>query len=122
MSRIAYVNGAYRPLAEAAVHIEDRGFQFADGVYEVIYRHAGRLIDTELHMARLDRSLRELQLRPPVGRAALLSILSEVARRNRLATGLIYIQITRGCAAQVAYNGAGHAPIPYRHSRNFLTD
>jgi D-alanine transaminase len=101
MSRIAYVNGAYRPLAEAAVHIEDRGFQFADGVYEVIYQHAGRLIDAELHMARLDRSLRELQLRPPASRAALLAILSEVARRNRLATGLIYIQITRGSAPRL---------------------
>jgi len=101
MSRIAYVNGAYRPLAEAAVHIEDRGFQFADGVYEVIYRHHGQLIDADLHLARLDRSLRELQLRAPVSRAALLAIVNELGRRNRLATGLIYIQITRGTAPRL---------------------
>jgi len=98
MSRIAYVNGTYRPLADAAVHIEDRGFQFADGVYEVIYRHQGRMVDMELHLARLDRSLRELSIRPPVTRAALLAILAEVARRNRMASGLLYIQITRGSA------------------------
>jgi D-alanine transaminase len=98
MSRIAYVNGTYRPLAEAAVHVEDRGFQFADGVYEVIYRHDGRLTDMELHLARLERSLRELSIRPPVTRAALLAILAEVARRNRMQSGLLYIQITRGSA------------------------
>jgi len=98
MSRIAYVNGTYRPLADAAVHIEDRGFQFADGVYEVVYRHQGRMVDMELHLARLDRSLRELSIRPPVTRAALLAILAEVARRNRMASGLLYIQITRGSA------------------------
>jgi D-alanine transaminase len=98
MSRIAYVNGTYRPLADAAVHIEDRGFQFADGVYEVVYRHQGRMVDMELHLARLDRSLRELSIRPPVTRAALAAILAEVARRNRMASGLLYIQITRGSA------------------------
>ena len=98
MSRIAYVNGAYRPLPHAAVHVEDRGYQFADGVYEVVYRHNGRLVDTDLHLARLARSLRELAIRPPVSNAALLAILAEVARQNRLATGLLYIQITRGTA------------------------
>jgi D-alanine transaminase len=98
MSRIAYVNGTYRPLTDAAVHIEDRGFQFADGVYEVIYRHNGRLTDMEMHLARLERSLRELSIRPPVTRAALLAILGEVARRNRMECGLLYIQITRGSA------------------------
>jgi D-alanine transaminase len=101
MSRIAYVNGAYRSLADAAVHIEDRGFQFADGVYEVIYRHAGRLIDMDLHLARLERSLRELSLKAPVTRHALMAILAEVARRNRLQSGLLYIQITRGSAPRL---------------------
>jgi D-alanine transaminase len=101
MSRIAYVNGTYRPLSDAAVHVEDRGYQFADGVYEVIYRHDSRLIDMDLHLARLDRSLRELAIRPPVTHAALLAILHEVARRNRLASGLLYIQVTRGVAPRL---------------------
>jgi D-alanine transaminase len=101
MSRIAYVNGVYRPLAEAAVHIEDRGFQFADGVYEVIYRHAGRLVDIDLHLARLQRSLRELSLALPVSPAALNAILAELARRNRLDSGLFYIQVTRGSAPRL---------------------
>jgi D-alanine transaminase len=101
MSRIAYVNGAYRPLADAAVHIEDRGFQFADGVYEVIYRHAGRLVDMDLHLARLQRSLRELSLALPATPAALNAILTEVARRNRLESGLFYIQVSRGCAPRL---------------------
>jgi D-alanine transaminase len=98
MSRIAYVNGRYLPLSRAQVHVEDRGFQFADGVYEVLYRHAGRLIDRDLHMDRLERSLRELRLTPPMGRAALLRVADEVARRNRLDSGLIYMQVTRGTA------------------------
>jgi D-alanine transaminase len=98
MSRIAYVNGAYRRLADATIHVEDRGFQFADGVYEVIYRHRGRLIDAALHLARLQRSLGELSLAPPVGSGALLAILNEVSRRNRLESGLLYVQITRGSA------------------------
>lgn len=98
MSRIAYVNGSYRPLSQASVHIEDRGFQFADGVYEVLYCHRGRLVDTDLHLARLRRSLGELRIAAPVGNAALLAIVREVARRNRLRDGLIYIQVSRGTA------------------------
>jgi D-alanine transaminase len=98
MSRIAYVNGAYVPHSQASVHIEDRGYQFADGVYEVVYRHEGRLIDPDLHLDRLDRSLAALRIPAPVGRLALLAILDEMGRRNRLASGLIYIQITRGTA------------------------
>jgi D-alanine transaminase len=101
MSRIAYVNGRYVPLDHASVHVEDRGFQFADGVYEVLYRHDGRLVDCDLHMDRLDRSLRELRLTPPMGRAALLAVVQEVARRNRLARGLIYMQVTRGSAPRL---------------------
>jgi D-alanine transaminase len=101
MSRIAYVNGRYVTLSQAAVHVEDRGFQFADGVYEVLYRHEGRLIDRDLHMDRLERSLRELRLAAPMGRAALLAVVEEVARRNRLASGLIYMQVTRGSAPRL---------------------
>ena len=98
MSRVAYVNGRYVPHAKAVVHIEDRGYQFADGVYEVAYLHDGRLIDRDLHLDRLDRSLRELQIRWPIGRAALEAVLAEVVARSRLRSGLLYIQVTRGVA------------------------
>jgi D-alanine transaminase len=98
MTRIAYVNGFYVPHSKASVHIEDRGYQFADGVYEVVYQDEGRLIDAGLHLARLERSLRELKIPAPVGGAALLTILDEVSRRNRLASGLLYVQVTRGVA------------------------
>ncbi len=111
MPRIAYVNGRYVPLDRASVNVEDRGFQFADGVYEVLYRHAGRLVDCDLHMTRLDRSLRELRLTPPMGRAALLAVVEEVARRNRLNTGLIYMQVTRGSAPRLhAFPAPGTRP------------
>jgi D-alanine transaminase len=98
MSRIAYVNGRYLPHAQASVHVEDRGFQFADGVYEVVYLNEGRLIDTALHLDRLDRSLRALELTPPLGRSALLAVLGELVRRSRRRCGLLYIQVTRGTA------------------------
>jgi D-alanine transaminase len=109
MSRIAYVNGAYLPHASAAVHVEDRGFQFADGVYEVVFLQGGRPIDAALHLDRLDRSLRALRIAPPSGRAALLAVVREVARRNRISTGLIYIQVTRGTAPR---NHAFPSPAP----------
>jgi len=98
MSRIAYVNGRYLPQREAAVNIEDRGYQFADGVYEVVHLYEGRLIDEDRHLGRLERSLRELRLRQPMSRAALRHVLLELARRNRLHDGLLYMQITRGVA------------------------
>jgi D-alanine transaminase len=98
MPRIAYVDGAYLPLAHAAVHIEDRGFQFADGVYEVIAVRGGRLIDEPLHLARLARSLGELRIAPPLGEAALKIVLRETIRRNGVARGSVYVQVTRGTA------------------------
>jgi D-alanine transaminase len=98
MSRIAYVNGAYVAHRRACVHVEDRGFQFADGVYEVLYVQNGRFIDAGLHLDRLDRSLRELRIEAPVGRAALLAVLGEIVRRSRRRNGLLYIQVTRGAA------------------------
>ena len=98
MSRIAYVNGRYRPHAEAAVHIEDRGYQFADGVYEVCEVRGGRLVDEARHMARLKRSLSELRIGWPVRPAALAVVLREVVRQNRVADGLVYLQVTRGVA------------------------
>ena len=98
MSRVAYVNGSYRPLSEAAVHIEDRGYQFGDGVYEVVLVRHGRLHDLDGHLARLDRSLKEIFITPPVGERALRLIMARLVRLNRLVNGIIYLQITRGVA------------------------
>ena len=98
MSRIAYVNGRYVPQPEASVNVEDRGYQFGDGVYEVLYMAGGRFLDEDLHMARLERSLSEISINPPMGRAALRQVLLEVMRRNRVRDGLVYMQITRGVA------------------------
>ena len=98
MSRIAYVNGRYLPKSEASVNVEDRGYQFADGVYEVLYMMAGRFLDEGLHMARLERSLREISIAMPMKRAALMAVLREVTTRNRLRDGLVYMQVTRGVA------------------------
>ncbi|MBR0653804.1 D-amino-acid transaminase [Plastoroseomonas arctica] len=98
MSRIAYVNGRYLPQSEAAVNIEDRGYQFGDGIYEVVHLHAGRYVDEERHLGRLERSLGEIKLPMPMSRAALSMVLREVARRNRVTEGLLYMQVTRGVA------------------------
>jgi D-alanine transaminase len=98
MTRFAYVNGRYRPHAEAMVHVEDRGYQFADGVYEVVAIHRGRFVDEQPHFARLDRSLSELRIGWPMAPAALKLVMRELVRRNRIAKGSIYIQITRGVA------------------------
>jgi len=98
MSRVAYVNGAYKPHGRAVVHIEDRGYQFGDGVYEVWAVFDGKLADSEGHFTRLQRSLGELQIVPPMGEAALKIVLHEVLRRNRIHDGLLYLQITRGVA------------------------
>lgn len=98
MSRIAYVNGVYVPLRDACVHVEDRGFQFADGVYEVCEVFGGRLVDETRHLARLKRSLSELGIGMPAGEGALKVILRETVRRNRVRDGLVYLQVTRGAA------------------------
>ena len=98
MARIAYVNGRYVGHAAAAVHVEDRGYQFADGVYEVCAVRGGRLVDERRHMDRLDRSLGELGIRWPMHRSALAVVMREVVRRNRIDDGIVYVQITRGVA------------------------
>ncbi|MEX0923841.1 MAG: D-amino-acid transaminase [Rhodovibrionaceae bacterium] len=98
MPRIAYVNGRYLPHGQAAVHIEDRGYQFSDGVYEVTPVSEGRLIDEDLHLDRLERSLRELRIAMPASRAAIKLVSQQVIRRNRLTNGFVYIQVTRGVA------------------------
>ncbi len=97
MSRIAYVDGRYLPHRRAGVSVEDRGYQFADGVYEVIAVLGGRLVDEDLHLERLDRSLDELRIRWPMSRAALRLVMREMIRRNRIrAFGSLYLQVTRG--------------------------
>ncbi|WP_375207983.1 D-amino-acid transaminase [Hyphococcus sp.] len=98
MTRIAYVNGQYVPQSAATVHIEDRGYQFADGVYEVCIVVNGRYWDMEGHLARLQRSLKELQMAAPMGIEALKVVMGEVVRRNRLKNALVYMQVTRGVA------------------------
>jgi D-alanine transaminase len=98
MSRIAYVNGRYLPHGAAGVHVEDRGYQFSDGVYEVCEVRRGRLVDERLHLARLDRSLAELRIARPMTQAALGVVLREVVRRNRVTDGIVYLQVTRGVA------------------------
>ncbi|USG59570.1 D-amino-acid transaminase [Sneathiella marina] len=98
MSRIAYVNGQYLPHRHASIHIEDRGYQFADGVYEVVTIVNGKMIDEEGHMERLWRSLGELQIDAPMKAGPLKMIMREVVRRNGVVNGIIYLQITRGVA------------------------
>ncbi|MBX9745740.1 MAG: D-amino-acid transaminase [Hyphomonadaceae bacterium] len=100
MSRIAYVNGAYVPLTAATVSIQDRGFQFADSIYEVWAVRGGRLFDAAEHMARLQRSLTELRLTPPMNEAALWAVIRETIRRNRVRDGIVYVQISRGAASR----------------------
>ena len=98
MGRIAYVNGRFVRHGDAAVHIEDRGYQFADGIYEVWAISGGALTDAAGHFARLERSLGELQIPMPMSPAALTVVLKEAVRRNRLRDGLLYLQVTRGVA------------------------
>jgi D-alanine transaminase len=120
MSRIAYVNGRYLPHAEAAVSIEDRGYQFADGVYEVCEVRGGRLVDETRHMARLDRSLRELRIARPMSAKALSHVLRETVRRNRVRDGIVYLQVTRGVAPRdFPFPPADTSPTVVVTSRSF---
>ncbi|MGQ0663852.1 MAG: D-amino-acid transaminase [Pseudomonadota bacterium] len=98
MSRIAFVNGRYVLHREAAAHIEDRGYQFADGVYEVIALANGRFVDEGPHLDRLAHNLRELRIAPAMSRRSLAQITREVVRRNGVVDGILYMQMTRGVA------------------------
>jgi D-alanine transaminase len=98
MARIIYVNGCYGPYDQAFIHAEDRGFQFADAVYEVCEVQGGQLIDERLHIERLRRSLRELEILFPVSNRALGVVLRETVRRNRVRSGHVYLQVSRGAA------------------------
>ena len=98
MSRIAYVNGQYRDMRDASVNIEDRGYQFSDGVYEVCEIRGGKVVDMPRHLTRLQRSLRELRIDMPMPLAALEVVIHETVRRNRVTYGIVYLQVTRGVA------------------------
>ena len=100
MSRVAYVNGRYLRHAEAQVHVEDRGYQFSDGVYEVILIKNGKMIDEEQHLERLKKSLSSLEITPPMKRAPMRHVMKELIKRNKFRNGIVYIQITRGVAAR----------------------
>lgn len=111
MTRVVYVNGRYTPYADAAIHVEDRGFQFADSVYEVCEVRDGCLVDEGRHMRRLGRSLRELGMTEPMGLKPLGVIMREVIRRNRVKNGIVYLQVTRGVAPRdFAFPAADIAP------------
>jgi D-alanine transaminase len=119
MSRIAYVNGRYLPRSDAKVAVEDRGYQFADGVYEVCEVRGGRLVDERRHMARLDRSLSELHIMRPMSPAALGVVVRETIRRNRVHDGIVYVQVTRGVARRdFPFPAAGTKPSLVVTARN----
>ena len=98
MPNVAFINGAFMPLAEAKVSIEDRGFQFGDGVYEVIRTYKGRPFSLEAHLARLDRSATALELTQPYSRAEWTDHILEGIKRAAYPEAKIYLQITRGVA------------------------
>ncbi len=120
MSRIAYVDGRYLPHARASVHVEDRGFQFADGVYEVIAVIGGRRFDEPRHLDRLERSLGEIDMAMPMSRAALACVMDEVVRRNRVADGILYLQVTRGSAPRDHAWRDGSPPVVVMTARRQL--
>jgi D-alanine transaminase len=98
MARISYVNGRFLPHVQALVHVEDRGYQFADGVYEVIAIRDGEPANEALHFARLERSLAGLRIAAPMSPRALDLVIRQLVRRNRLRDGIVYLQVTRGVA------------------------
>jgi D-alanine transaminase len=118
MTRIAYVNGAFVPEADATVSIFDRGFLFADGVYEVIALVDGRFVDDGPHLDRLDRSLAEIQLTSPLSRAELHAMLLELVQRNAVDEGLMYMQVTRGAAERDFAFPASSTPTLVAYARS----
>ena len=123
MSRIAYVNGRYVPHRGASVHVEDRGYQFADGVYEVCEVRGGRLVDERRHMDRLERSLSELRIAMPMPRNALGMVFRETVARNRVRDGILYLQVTRGVARRDhAFPPPGTPPSVVVTAKNYDLD
>ena len=111
MSRIAYVDGVYQSIDLPGIHVEDRGYQFADGVYEVCAVHNARPVDEEAHLDRLERSLAELDIAAPMSRAAMKIVVRETLARNRIRNGIIYMQVTRGVASREHNYPAGLKPV-----------
>jgi len=123
LSRIAYVNGRYVPHRAAQVHVEDRGYQFADGVYEVCEIRAGQLVDERRHMDRLERSLNELRIALPMRRNALSLVFRETVARNRVRDGILYLQVTRGVARRDhAFPAPGTPPSIVVTAKNYDLD
>lgn len=106
MYRVAYVNGRYRNYNETLIHAEDRGYQFGDGIYEVVGVREGAMISRDQHLDRFYRSVAALNIDLPYARPTLIRIMDEVQRRNHLRQGLLYMQVTRGVAAR------DHIPPP----------
>jgi D-alanine transaminase len=123
LSRFAYVNGRYVPHRAAQVHVEDRGYQFADGVYEVCEIRGGRLVDERRHMDRLERSLKELRIAMPMPRNALGMVFRETVARNRVRDGILYLQVTRGVARRDhAFPPPGTLPSVVVTAKNYDLD
>ena len=123
MPAIAYVNGQYVRLRDAQIHIEDRGYQFSDGIYEVCLVIDGKYWDAAGHLDRMDRSLNELQIRQPMSRASLKAVMAELLVRNRLKDALVYIQITRGEAPRNhAFPPSDVSPAIVMTARRFNLD
>lgn len=122
--RIAYVNGEFVPLAEAKISVLDRGFLFADGVYEVTAVIDGKLVDNAAHLARLERSLGEIEMGHPVPLDTLTDLQLELARRNNLTEGGIYLQVTRGAAERdFSYpKDAKPSLVMFTQTRNLVDD
>ncbi len=122
MSRIVYVNGAFVAEEEAVVSIFDRGFLFADAVYEVAAVLEGKLVDNAAHLARLTRSLGELQMASPAGDHEITAIQKELVERNALREGLVYLQITRGTADREFHYPANTVPtlVMFTQKKNLL--
>ena len=111
MSRIAYIDGVYQPLNLPGILVEDRGYQFADGVYEVCAIRNGRLLDEARHLDRLEYSLGEVAMPMPMPRAALQQVMRETIRRNRIHSGILYMQVSRGVAPREHMYDASLKPV-----------
>lgn len=123
MSRIVYVNGQYLPEEDATVSVFDRGFLFADGVYEVTSVLDGKLIDFDGHSVRLERSLNELEMKSPCSRDELLEIHRQLVERNNIVEGLVYLQVTRGAADRdFVYPDAEPTLVMFTQSKPGLAD
>jgi D-alanine transaminase len=122
LSDIAFVNGLFTPLEDAKISILDRGFLFADGVYEVAAVIDGKLIDNQAHIARLERSLRELRLESPAPMAEIVEIERALVARNAIQEGMVYLQITRGATERDFSFPEGVEPtlIAFAQKKNIL--